>query len=88
MAYFVDKLPRAARRGLRFVTHLTTLAMVAVLFVYSWPIIRLSSDETMLSTGWPEATFYCALPAGCVCIAFYQVRAIVRLAAGRTDGPA
>ena len=75
--FFVQKMPVLVNRLLLIVTHCAILMMLVAFIVYSQPIIELSSDETMLSTGWSGAWFFYALPTGCVVIGFYQIRALV-----------
>ncbi len=84
VTFFIDKLSARARRRLLVATHLAVLVMLVFLVIYSLPIIELSADETVLSTGWSGALVYEALPVGCFVIGFYQIRAIALLLRGRT----
>jgi TRAP-type C4-dicarboxylate transport system permease small subunit len=75
--FFVERLPVWVNRMLLILTHCAILMMLVVFIVYSQPIIELSSDEVMLSTGWSGAWFFYALPCGCVVMGYYQIRALV-----------
>jgi TRAP-type C4-dicarboxylate transport system permease small subunit len=57
--------------------------MLAAFIFESQPIIELSSEEVMLSTGWSGAVFFYALPVGCVVMGYYQIRALLRILRAR-----
>jgi TRAP-type C4-dicarboxylate transport system permease small subunit len=76
VVFFVQRMRRAWQRALLILAHCAVLIMLAVLIVYSLPIIELSSTETMLSTGWPGSVFFYALPVGCIVIAYYTIQAL------------
>jgi TRAP-type C4-dicarboxylate transport system permease small subunit len=85
VVFFVAKLPRAGRRALLIVSHLTVLLMLATFIWFSIPIIELSGGSTMLSTGWSDAVFFYALPVGCVVMAYYHIWALVQVLRGRDE---
>ena len=79
VVFFVRKLPPVVRRCIDIAAHGAVLMMLAAFIIYSQPIIELSSDEVMLSTGWPGSVFFYALPVGCVVIGYYQILALIRI---------
>ena len=79
VVFFVEKMPASWRRGIPVASHAAILVMLAFFIWYSAPIITLSSGETMLSTGWSGALFFYALPAGCLVMGYYQLRALFHL---------
>lgn len=89
VTYFVDKMPERLRHWNEVVMHTLVLAMLAVIFRYSLPILELNLGGTMLSTGWSNAWFYAALPVGTLVMAAYQFvlfrRALLRALGRDTD---
>ena len=83
VVFFVRKLPRGVQRAIEALAHCAVLLMLAAFIVNSQPIIELSSDEVMLSTGWPGSVFFYALPVGCVVIGYYQIGALLRVLRAR-----
>lgn len=83
VVFFVQHMHRAWQRVLLVLAHCAVLIMLAVLIVYSIPIIELSSSETMLSTGWPGSVYFYALPVGSIIIAYYTVQALWQVLRGR-----
>ena len=77
--FFIERMPPRVFGALNIAAHCATLVMLAVFIIYSRPIIELSSDQTMLSTGWPGSVYFYALPVGSVIIGYYQILALVRL---------
>ncbi len=82
VVFFVQHMRRAWQRALLVLAHCAVLMMLAVLIVYSIPIIELSSTETMLSTGWPGSVYFYALPVGGIIIAYYTVQALWQVLRG------
>jgi TRAP-type C4-dicarboxylate transport system permease small subunit len=83
VVFFVRKMPLAVSRAFEVAAHCAVLMMLAAFIIESQPIIELSSDEVMLSTGWPGSVFFYALPVGCVVIGYYQILALLRILRGR-----
>ena len=79
VVFFVRKMRPPVRRAIEAASHVAVLLMLATFVVNSQPIIELSSEEVMLSTGWPGSVFFYALPVGCVVIGYYQVLALLRV---------
>ncbi len=69
---FIDRMPTKLRRAVEVSMHLIVLAMLAVLFWFSFPIIRLGLGGTMLSTGWSEAVLSLPIPVGAAIMFYYQ----------------
>jgi TRAP-type C4-dicarboxylate transport system permease small subunit len=83
VVFFVRKIPRAVGRIIEIAAHCAVLMMLAAFIFESQPIIELSSEEVMLSTGWSGAVFFYALPVGCVVMGYYQIRALLRILRAR-----
>lgn len=83
VVFFVRKMPRALDRAIQIAAHCAVLVMLAFFMIYSRPIIELSADSVMLSTGWPGSVFFYALPVGCVIMGYYQLLALHRIVRGR-----
>jgi TRAP-type transport system small permease protein len=79
VVFFVERMPKGLSRGLALAAHIAILIMLGAFVVYSLPIIELSSDQTMLSTGWPGSVYFYALPIGGVIMAYYQIYAVFQL---------
>ena len=69
---FVDRMPAELRRWTEVSMHAIVLAMLAVFFWFSFPIIELGLGGTMLSTGWSEAVLSLPLPVGAAIMFCYQ----------------
>ena len=74
---FVERMPPELRRWTDVTMNLNVLAMLAVFFWFSFPIIRLGLRGTMLSTGWSEAMMSLPLPIGAAIMFFYQAQRLV-----------
>ncbi len=83
VVFFVRKMPSAVQRAIEVAAHCAILMMLVVFIIESQPIIELSSDETMLSTGWSGSVFFYALPVGCVVMGYYQIVALLRIIRAR-----
>lgn len=86
-----SRLPRKGRLLLEIAMHLLVLAFLGVLFVNSFPVIRLNMGGTMISTGWSNAVLSIPLAVGAAIIGFYQARllvlAVLDLKRGGPDRP-
>lgn len=78
VTHFIDKFRPGPRAVLEVFMHILVLIMIVVLFWYSFPVLNLQLGGAMLSTGWSYAWPYAALPVGCVLMAFYQTRLMLR----------
>lgn len=82
VTYFIEKLPPVHRLALELIMHALVIAMMAVIFWYSFDVIRLQLRGTMLSTGWNNAVIWFPLPIGMALMTVYQfkrVRATMRV---------
>jgi TRAP-type C4-dicarboxylate transport system permease small subunit len=68
----IDRLPPRAAKGCEIAMHLVVLTMLAVLFWWSLPILRLRWGGTMMTTGWSNAVYVLPLTIGCVLMAAAQ----------------
>lgn len=86
-----SRLPRKGRLMLEIAMHALVLAFLAVLFVNSFPVIRLNMGGTMISTGWSNAVMSIPLAVGGAIMGFYQARllllAVLDLRRGGPDRP-
>ncbi|NBB84311.1 MAG: TRAP transporter small permease subunit [Alphaproteobacteria bacterium] len=78
VTFLIDKFPARLRLYTEVTMHVLVLVMLAVIFWYSLPVLRLNMNSVMLSTGWSRAWTYLALPTGCVVMAVYQTVLLVR----------
>lgn len=78
VTHFIDMVPPGPRLVLETFMHILVLIMIATLFWYSFPVLKLQLGGNMLSTGWSYAWPYSALPVGCVLMTFYQSRLMLR----------
>lgn len=78
VTHFIDKFPARARLVTEIIMHILVLIMLAVLFWYAFPVLRLQAGGTMLSTGWSYVWAYIPLPLGCVLMTLYQVKLMLR----------
>jgi TRAP-type C4-dicarboxylate transport system permease small subunit len=76
VTFFIEKLSPLARLALELFMHALVIAMMAVIFWYSFEIIRLQLRGTMLSTGWNLAVIWIPLPLGMVLMTLYQIKRI------------
>jgi len=74
----VVRLPPGARRAVEVAMHALVLVMLAVLFWWSIPIVRLKMNVPITSTGWPAGLFALPLPIGCVLMGWFQFRLLLR----------
>lgn len=77
VTHFIDKIPARPRLYLETFMHIMVLIMIAVLFWYNFPILKLQAGGVMLSTGWNYLWPYSALTVGCVLMFFYQARLMI-----------
>lgn len=76
VTFFIEKLAPLHRLVLELVMHALVIAIMAVIFWFSFAVIRLHLRGTMLSTGWNEAVIWFPLPIGMVLMTLYQVKRI------------
>ena len=76
VTYFIDKLSPYNRLVLELIMHALVIAMMAVIFWYSFTIIGLQMRGTMLSTGWSKAVIWFPLPFGMAMMILYQFKRI------------
>lgn len=78
VTFVIDKFPARLRLYTEVVMHSLVLVMLAVIFWYSLPVLRLNMNSIMLSTGWSKGWTFLALPVGCVVMGIYQTVLLVR----------
>lgn len=78
VTHFIDKFPPLPRLILETFMHVLVLIMIAVIFYWSFPVLRLQMGGTALSTGWSYAWSYLPLPIGCALMLIYQTRLMLR----------
>jgi TRAP-type C4-dicarboxylate transport system permease small subunit len=61
---FLDMMSAGPRKLLEVLMHLMVLALLAVVFWYSLPLVRLGFTGTMLSTGWSNAVLRMPITIG------------------------
>jgi TRAP-type transport system small permease protein len=78
ITFLLEKMPPLARLLVELFMHAAILVMLAFLVWHNRPVIELNSQTRMLGTGWPDAVRYWPLSVGCVLIALYQVRLVLK----------
>jgi TRAP-type C4-dicarboxylate transport system permease small subunit len=78
ITFLLEKMPPLARLLTEMFMHAAILVMLAFLVWNNRPVIELNSQTRMLGTGWPDAVRYWPLSVGCVLIALYQLRLVVK----------
>jgi len=73
----VKHMSPTVRRINETAMHVLVLILLAIMFWYSLPIVRLGLRGTMLSTGWSNAVFSLPIPIGCVFMGYYQTRRLI-----------
>lgn len=76
--FIIERFPRSVRLALELFMHAAIFVMLAYLVVYNRPVIELNSSTKMLASGWSDAVRYWPLTIGCVLIALYQCREVIR----------
>jgi TRAP-type C4-dicarboxylate transport system permease small subunit len=74
----LERLPPFARVLVEMLMHLAIFVMLAFLVWHNRPVIELNAQTRMLATQWPDATRFWPLTVGCVLIALYQLRLVLR----------
>lgn len=74
----LDKMPRVARLVVEIFMHLAILVMLGFLVWNNRPVIELNSQTRMLATQWADSVRFWPLTAGCVLIAIYQLRLLIK----------
>ncbi|MEO8103463.1 MAG: TRAP transporter small permease [Betaproteobacteria bacterium] len=69
MMSLVDRFPKPLATAIELVTRGITVAMLGTIVWYSVPILELSSDKTVLSTGFSDIWTYLPLTIGAVLMA-------------------
>lgn len=78
VTFLVDRMTPPVRRLVGIAMHLIVLAMIVVIFVYSFPIMELALGGTMLSTGWNNIILSLPMPVGMVIIFAFQCRELMK----------
>jgi TRAP-type C4-dicarboxylate transport system permease small subunit len=86
VTYFLEMMRPKLRLALEMFMHAMVMVMLVVLLWNVWPIIRLTSNMIMLSTGWPSSVSYIPLPIACALMTVYQVRLAMRSIVEYRDG--
>jgi TRAP-type C4-dicarboxylate transport system permease small subunit len=72
VSFFVDLLHPETRRKVMLVNHALAITMLAVLVIYSFPIVELAARGHLIATGWNRAVTRIPLPIGCTIMLGYQ----------------
>lgn len=74
----INRFPRGVRLGIELFMHASIFVMLAFLVWWNQPVIALNSTTKMLATQWSDALRYWPLTVGCVLMALYQVRLVIK----------
>ena len=78
VTFVLARLPPLGRLLLEMAMHVSIFVMLAFLLWYNVPVIELGRQTKMLATQWSDAIRLWPLSVGCVLIALYQVRLVLR----------
>jgi TRAP-type C4-dicarboxylate transport system permease small subunit len=78
VTFLLDRLPPLIRLWLEQFMHVAIFVMLGFLVWHNVPVIELNRGTRMLATQWSDALRYWPLSVGCVLIALYQLRLVVR----------
>jgi TRAP-type transport system small permease protein len=78
VTFLLERIPPLPRLWLEMFMHASIFVMLAFLVWHNMPVIELGRQTKMLATQWSDATRFWPLTVGCVLIAFYQVRLVLR----------
>jgi TRAP-type C4-dicarboxylate transport system permease small subunit len=78
VTFILDRIPPMARLWLEMFMHASIFVMLAFLVWHNIPVIELNRQSRMLAMQWPDAVRYWPLSVGCVLIALYQLRLVLR----------
>ena len=78
VTHFIDKFTPLPRLVLETFMHILVLVMLVTLVWFNFPIIRLQSGGSMLSTGWSFIWLYAPLTVGSALMILYQARLMLR----------
>lgn len=78
VTFILERIPPLPRMLLEMFMHLSIFVMLAFLVWHNLPVIELGRQTKMLATQWSDATRFWPLSVGCVLIAFYQIRLVLR----------
>jgi TRAP-type transport system small permease protein len=78
ITFLLDRMPAPVRLACELSMHLSILLMLGFLVWHNVPVIQLLSQSKMLATQWPDSVRYWPLSVGCVLIALYELRFIIK----------
>ena len=78
VTFVLDRLPPLGRLWLEMFMHVSIFVMLAFLLWYNVPVIALGGQTKMLATQWPDAIRFWPLSVGCVLIALYQLKLVMK----------
>lgn len=78
VTHFIDKFAPLPRLILETVMHILVLIMLVTLVWFNFPILKLQSGGSMLSTGWSFVWLFAPLSVGSALMLLYQSRLMLR----------
>lgn len=78
ITFLLDRMPPLARLVCEVSMHLSILLMLGFLVWHNVPVIQLLGQSKMLATQWPDSVRFWPLTVGCVLIALYELRFVIR----------
>ena len=78
ITFLLEKMPPLARLLTEAFMHLAILVMLGFLVWHNRPVIELNSQTKMLATQWADSVRYWPLTVGCILIALYQTRLLIK----------
>ncbi len=78
VTHFIEKFAPRPRLILETFMHILVLIMLVTLVWFNFPIIKLQSGGSMLSTGWSFIWLYAPVSVGSLLMILYQARLMIR----------
>ena len=78
ITFLLDRMSPLARLVCELSMHLSILLMLGFLVWHNVPVLQLLGQSKMLATQWPDSVRFWPLSVGCVLIALYELRFLVR----------
>ena len=76
--FLIVRFSPRTRLWLEMFMHACVFLMLAWLLWHNFPVIELNSSTRMLATGWSDAVRFWPLSIGCLLMALYQIRQVLR----------
>jgi TRAP-type C4-dicarboxylate transport system permease small subunit len=76
--FVIERFAPGPRLGLELFMHAAVFVMLFYLLRFNMPILELTAGTKLLATGWPDSILHWPLTVGCVLMALFQLRQVMR----------